>query len=119
MWIIGGFDGDDRKKDVWYSEDGITWIQATDNAGFLERDDHTSVVFDNKMWVIGGSDSGGKKDVWYSEDGITWIQATDDARFSKRSNHTSVVFNSKMWIVGGYVYGDNDYKNDVWHSELK
>jgi len=49
------------------------------NAGFSERADHTSVVFKNKIWVIGGSavNDGFKNDVWFSEDGVSWIEATD------------------------------------------
>jgi hypothetical protein len=32
----------------------MDWTQATDSAGWSGRCNHTSVVFDNKMWVIGG-----------------------------------------------------------------
>ncbi len=86
---------------------------VTDNANFDTRASHTSVVFDNKLWVIGGSR---KNDVWYSEDGITWSLATDTAPFSKRSGHTSVVFANKLWVIGG-IDKNNIRKNDVWFSE--
>jgi hypothetical protein len=32
----------------------MTWTQATPNAGWSARYSHTSVVLDNKMWVMGG-----------------------------------------------------------------
>ena len=31
-----------------------TWTQATANAQFSARKGHSSAVFNNKMWVIGG-----------------------------------------------------------------
>ena len=65
MWVLGGYDGEGLKKDVWYSTDGVNWTQATANAGWSARATHTSVVFDGKMWVIGGQDGSYKNDVWY------------------------------------------------------
>ncbi|MBI3037879.1 Ig-like domain-containing protein [bacterium] len=89
---------------------GVNWVQ-TANGPFSARHGHTSVVYDNKMWVIGGSSGG--KEVWNSSDGITWNIATTSAAFSARSAHTSVVFNNKMWVIGGW---DGTRKNDVWSS---
>jgi len=93
-----------------------SWTRATANASFSGRRGHASVVFDNKMWVIGGQDTGGayRNDVWYSSDGATWTQATASASFSKRFYHTSVVFDNKMWVIGGYNNSVNF--NDVWYS---
>ena len=92
---------------------GALWVQATASAAFSGRKWHTSVVFDIKMWVIGGFDGSTKNDVWYSSDGVTWTQATASAAFSARYDHTSVVFDNKMWVIGGY---DGGNKNDVWYS---
>jgi len=95
---------------------GQQWTQATASAGWSVRSAHTSVVFDNKMWVIGGYQSGvgGKNDVWYSSDGVTWTQATASAGWSARMDHTSVVYDGKMWVIGGHL--TVGYKNDVWYS---
>jgi hypothetical protein len=119
MWVIGGCNANDQqfmKNDVWYSTDGFTWIQATASAAFSERRDYTSVVFNDKMWVIGGVSQSEiyKNDVWYSSDGVTWIQATDSAAFFPRSGHTSVVFNDKMWVIGGFHFGC--FSSEVWYS---
>lgn len=116
IWVIGGYaseyeyEGEDQ-NDVWYSSDGITWTEATDAAPFSAREGHSSVVFDDKMWVIGGNDGEDKNDAWYSSDGVNWTEATAAAPFSKRYNHTSVIFDDKMWVIAGY--GGED-KNDVW-----
>ena len=92
---------------------GSTWVEATDAPGWSARNRHTSAVFDNKLWVLGGYDGSSEDDVWYSEDGATWTQATATAGWSARHNHTSVVFDDKLWVIGGY---DGDYEDDVWHS---
>ncbi len=123
MWVIGGLadngtGGFDDASDVWYSTDGISWIQeaASPDSIFSGRVAHASIVFDNKIWVIGGSASSGLlNDAWYSTDGISWIEATNSAAFDKRLGHRLFVFKNKMWLVGG---NDNSgFKNDVWNTQ--
>ena len=94
----------------------MTWTQTTANAGWSGRIGHTSVEFDNKMWVIGGFDdaSGRRNDVWYSTDGVNWIQTTANAQWSARYFYTSVVFDNKIWVIGGE--DTSGRRNDVWYS---
>src|SRR5687768_15304510 len=73
---------------------GITWTQATEWAAFSGRRSHTGVVFNDKMWVIGGFEPGigtnfYKNDVWSSPDGVNWTQETGAAAFPGRYGHTS------------------------------
>jgi len=118
IWVIGGFRFYDVNfilfKDVWYSSDGINWTQATSSAPWSARAYHTSVVYDNKIWVMGGEVSSGNRwnDVWYSSNGINWTRATPVASWSGRAYHTSVVYDNNIWVMGGYV-GSNRW-NDVW-----
>ena len=42
-----------------FAVEGINWVQATESAPWKERFGHTSVVFDNKIWVIGGGGAHG------------------------------------------------------------
>lgn len=117
MWIIGGrhLDGTNSNT-VWSSKDGINWIEEVASAAFPSRWLHTVTVFDNKIWVIAGSD--GKNDVWSSEDGTSWIQATASAQFSPREMHAAFVFNNRLWVAGGFVRGGVDAPtNDLWSSE--
>jgi hypothetical protein len=101
----------------YYAGEGSNWTQATDSAGWSPRANHTSVVFDNKMWVLGGEDEYDiRNDVWYSVDGVNWTQTTSSAGWSPRYNHTSVVFDNKMWVLGGYDYINDSEFNDVWYS---
>jgi len=123
MWIIGGFDftmPGTAKNDVWYSGDGVAWTQATDSAAFSPRFGHSCVVFNNKIWLIGGDDDyGDKNDVWSSSDGVSWTDVTDSAAFAPRKDHSCLVFNNKMWIMCGSYPGfgkDSGRYNDAWSS---
>jgi len=122
MWVIGGVKSF-RQNDVWYSTDGKDWIQATANAQWVKRSDHSSLVFDSPagekaLWVLGGFAAAQSNDVWYSTDGVDWTQATAGAQWSARQSHVSVLFESKMWVIGGCVpsCGATDALNDVWYS---
>ncbi len=90
--------------------------QATSSANWGNRRGHTSLVYDNKMWVLGGITGSFslKNDVWYSTDGATWTQATASAGWSPRWHHTSLVYDNKMWVLGGE--GSLGRYNDVWYS---
>ncbi len=70
----------------------MTWTQATSAASWSTRWQHTSVVFDNKMWVMGGYGGSYLHDVWYSTDGTNWTCATSAAPWSARCRPTSVVY---------------------------
>ena len=57
MWVLGGYDGPEiGQNDVWYSTNGMNWTQTTAAAGWSARNAPTSLVYNNKMWVIGGWD---------------------------------------------------------------
>jgi hypothetical protein len=113
LWILGGGLSSGRAdklpsrllNDVWSSADGVNWTQVTANAPWSPGDGHASLVFNDKIWVIGGN-----RDVWSSSDGKNWIQVTDKAEWSARGGNGSLVFDGKMWIFGGVE------KNDVWYS---
>ena len=57
-----------------YTEAGL--VLADDSAAtdrWPARNDHSSVVFNGRLWVIGGYDGTNRlNDVWSSEDGVTW-----------------------------------------------
>jgi len=117
LWVIGGItDGiiGGRENDVWYSTDGSNWVQATENAAFTKRSGHTTVVFNNRLWLIGGFDGGPENDVWFSADGDTWTQAAKNAAFTERNDHTTAVFNNKIWVIAGF---DGLIRRDVWYMD--
>ena len=121
IWVLGGNDGaySSTENDVWSSVDGISWTEATDGSvRWTARRDHSSVVFEDKIWVLGGWDGDSyKNDVWFSDNGINWTEATDGSRrWDVRGKHSSVAFDNKIWVLGGQSLGGARY-NDVWSSE--
>lgn len=87
---------------------------------FSKRKNTEVLVFNERIWVIGGYDSQGQnQEVWSSQDGDTWVQITDKAAFGERFDHSVAVFNNKMWLMGGTRYADNAATirlNDIWSS---
>ncbi len=101
----------------YYASEDSNWAQVTDSAEWTGRYGHTSVVFDNKMWVLGGQDENDyRNDVWFSINGANWTQASASASWAPRYNHTSVVFDNKIWVLGGYDYNNDNELNDIWYS---
>ena len=127
MWVIGGVGNggfwDNTLNDVWYSIDGINWTEATAAASWGKRSFHTALVYDDKMWVIGGWGGWGKNfnDVWYSSDGKKWHNVTGSAQWSPRWGHASVSYDNKMWVMGGDLNSelrkDKPESNEVWYSQ--
>lgn len=42
-------------NDIWSSNDGVNWDLVVGNAEFTPRNMFGSVVFNNKLWVLGGA----------------------------------------------------------------
>jgi leucine-zipper-like transcriptional regulator 1 len=112
IWVMGGFENSDGSavalNDVWSSVDGTTWVLETDDASWSPRVSHSTVVFNDKLWVMGGNlDTDYYNDVWSSADGVNWFLESDDGSslWSDRKGSCSVVFNNRMWIIGGVDYG--------------
>ena len=109
----------------------LNWAEATSSAQWETRDSHAVVVYDNKIWVMGGLDANGHvlspgnvdygnsphfSDVWSSDDGINWKLVLDKAPWGERRSIQVVDFLGKMWLMGGW--GPKvGYKNDIWSSE--
>jgi Kelch motif len=129
MWIAGGaaIDGSTTNFDtneVWHSSDGLNWTRAVPNgATFSPRTGNAFVVFNNRLWVIGGwqdkiNNVDGSEvylnDVWSSADGANWRQEKASAEFSARVAPGVSVFAGKLWVIGGLAASGE--VNDVWSS---
>ncbi len=93
---------------------GTNWTEATSAAPWSGRRYHASVVFNGRMWVLGGYNGGYLDDVWSSSDGTNWAQAISGAPWNARYGHAAVVFNGLMWVLGGW--DGSSFHNDVWSS---
>lgn len=129
MWMMGGWyngrlPGHSASNAVWSSRDGLHWRQVTAGAEWSPRIAAATVVFRNRMWILGGTENyyfgdrrSLKNDVWSSADGRNWKLETADAGWAPRAYHQAVVHDGKIWLFGGgnYVPEYEGYQ-DVWSS---
>ena len=129
MWVAGGAYNDEASgsavylNDVWSTGDGINWVNEKDHAAFSPRALHNGVVFNGKMWVLGGAYSGSNYnaingDIWSSSDGRNWVKEADPAAFGKKFVSALAVHKGKLWIISGTdaAYG-GAYEDDVWYTD--
>ena len=109
------------------------WTQITLDAPFAPRDGAGALVFQDRMWLLGGWNPGDKRhfplicnnEVWSSADGAAWelikpntfLDESFDPTSDWEGRHTAgyVVHRGRMWIVGGDC-NQHHYQNDVWSS---
>jgi len=99
------------------------WETLAETSNLPQRIFYGAVVFENKMWMLGGYD--GKQyhnDVWNSTDGVHWKRVVENAPWSPRMPSVIAVFNNKLWLMGGGVIdghttntNPNSYK-EMWLS---
>ena len=129
MWLFGGwYNGrlpdHSASNEVWFSRDGKAWEKATSSAGWTPRIAAGAVAFQDKMWLLGGTEDyyfGDEKslrnDVWYSKDGKEWSLATEHAEWSPRAYLQAVAWNGRIYVLGGGNYVPQYFaRNDVWSS---
>jgi hypothetical protein len=71
MWVIAGnyYNGSAwvYDSDVWYSRDGANWSESIAAAPFGILAFHSSVVYNNEMWVIDGQNGTfSLNDIWHA-----------------------------------------------------
>ena len=125
MWMMGGrkLPGTECSNKVWSSTDGVEWT-LEGQAGWCPRVSAGFAVFQDRMWVLGGTESFYehneamvKNDVWASADGKTWELMTANAGWSKRAHGQVVAFDNKLWMMGGGLWHPQHVAvNDVWCS---
>ena len=125
LWIIGGVKlttsspspgmyAPSFTDEVWVSADGATWAQLDASTIWSKRWLHTSVVFNNALFVIGGQSlDGHERNVWSTTDGNAWTSISSNAPWGNRVGHEIVAFNGELWLIAGYV---GEPKNDIWKS---
>jgi hypothetical protein len=145
LYFIGGNSNGTLMNDVWSSPDGTNWTQILANnpaissnvvggTQFCPREDFNAVVFNNLIWVIGGTPnplnttSVGLNDVWNSPDGVTWTQLLNNAsgitlgtattQFPGRWGAAAVSFNGNIYLTCGHASGNgvNTADSDSWSS---
>ena len=126
MWMLGGtsdfYQNNDSTlmNDVWSSADGIQWRLETAAAPWPKRAHFQAVVFDGKIWVMGGGmrapKAEARNDVWCSSDGIHWELVTENAPWRPRLWFSAVVYRDHLWVLGGWTSEKDGNCGDVWYS---
>ncbi len=102
-------------------ESAYRWVNVTMTAPFPARDGAGALVYNDRMWLIGGWDSQNKvyfpldcvNDVWSSEDGAHWECHTACVPWHPRQYHDVAVFDNKLWVLEGW---NQENRKDVWYS---
>jgi hypothetical protein len=125
MWLMGGtenfYDDNDQtlKHDVWSTADGKQWKLETPAAAWPQRTHAQALVFDGKMWIMGGGrwhpETVPLNDVWCSEDGVSWTQVTAAAPWEPRMWFSAVVYRDCLWVLGGWSKTHGNF-GDVWYT---
>jgi hypothetical protein len=126
MWVFGGttdfYVNTDETlfNDVWTSTDGKAWTLETADAGWARRTNAQGVVFDNKLWIMGGGrwhpDALVHNDVWCTRDGANWTEVTASAPWKPRQWFSLAVYRGHMWVLGGWSKEEGNF-GDVWYSK--
>ena len=99
----------------WLTKDSVTSRRADVSVDRFSARSPKTVVFKDKLWVVGGyarygtseGDFYAYNDVWSSSDGISWSQLSSQLNLSVDN---IVVFNDKLWIF------DTQEKHQIWSS---
>jgi hypothetical protein len=109
-------------NDIWSSNDGATWTQVQPTGPMWQPRGVIwgAVVFNGRMWVLGGGTYGTPQnvynDVWSSADGVNWTRVIADAPWQPRIYHDITVYDGRMWVVGGHAANGDGNLSDVWSS---
>jgi len=104
--------------------DQYRWTCVTEQAAFAGRDGAGALVYNDRMWLLGGWNPDDKvnfplicnSEVWSSIDGKDWTLELLEAPWEPRHCAGYVVHRDRMWIVGGDT-NQFHYQDDVWNSD--
>ena len=101
------------------------WVKVTDRAGWTPRDSQGEVVFNDRLWILGGwfdSFSTPPRDVWNSPDGRVWDKVTDAAPWRHSDLPMTLSFDGRIWLMGGWYKGrlpGHSAGNEVWSFDRR
>lgn len=125
IWLMGGQQGDRLYNDIWSSDNGVDWVLEAESAPWSKRQiTHSLLVFDEKMWMLGGGVKGSSyfpfvayNDVWCTSDGVHWELVARHAPWAARIWGSTTVYRNRMWLIGGYrSEPESRHFGDVWYS---
>lgn len=111
LWLVGGrtnFIDEGLNNRIWNSDDGVHWELVNANPAFSPRAFHNLIVFNNRLWLIGGGTRNTYySEVWSSDNGIHWQRVNVTGGLQTDSNSEVTIFNEQLFVTRG---------NLLWHS---
>jgi len=98
IWAIGGqmvSYPNTYYNDIWVSSDGIIWTEAVSTAQFTGRKVWNLTVFNNKLFLCGGTGTTTYKDLWVSDDGMSWTYIF----YFDEVPDLTVTWQNKLWYI--------------------
>ena len=118
--FLGGLENGSASNTVAISEDGLNWeVVNTEGPMWTPRAYHKCIVFDNRVWVIGGMNQAHSvlNDVWYSSDLVHWHQVPG-IPWAARMGHSLACYDNRMWVISGLSDSHSTTcLADVWYSQ--
>jgi len=133
LWLIGGIKNETINgittnklmNDVWFSENGITWFQGTDNANFSARRSHELTTDGELLWLSAGNTNEIShaivNDLWYSKNGLDWFEVDTPDSFQARQYHSMVSLENRLFVINGLGLDKNSFHilPDIWSFSFK
>jgi hypothetical protein len=97
-----------------YAVPGADWNAATLNAAFDGRHQPGALVYNGKMWFVGGTNGASvhMNDVWSSNDGANWTLVNAGAPFAGRNTFAYLDYLNRMWVISGSSLNDSWWSTD-------
>ncbi len=121
LYVIGGYVAAVAQNDVQYAPlkaDGTVGTWTVTTSFITARYNHTSVVYNGYLYVMGGFGAATMNDTQYAPINAngtvgTWTVTTSFA--TARWRHTSVVYNGYLYVIGGL---GGAALNDVQYAKI-
>ena len=119
LWLIGGFNYESRYLgDIWKfnpQDSSDKWICISQTNPWEGREGHSTISYQNSLWIFGGiTSSGVKNDIWTSKDGISWEGSFETPPWSSRCFHNVIKYMDKLWLIAGSA--QEGALNDMYKS---
>jgi len=114
--------------DVWSSKDGKNWKKISTAPWRPRGLVHNSVVFENKIYLIGGGlkqshstiavaeTNFESADVWSSFDGMNWLLESSSFSITPRTHFSVLSAFGAIWISDGSISTQANVSNDLFFS---